>query len=111
MASTETRKLPKQCYARFIALTHHVWVPLTVFLLTRVGRRTGLYYTDSPPLPVWPPPRIHRHKVFAGLAGRGQTSIGWFFGFKRHLVFNHEREIIALTLTPGKGHDTTPVPQ
>ena len=31
------------CYARFIALTHHVWVPLMVFLLTRMGRRTGLY--------------------------------------------------------------------
>src|SRR4051812_18347869 len=56
-------------------------------------------------------PRIHRHKVFAGLAGRGQTSIGWFFGFKLHLVFNHEREIVALTLTPGNVHDTTPVPQ
>ena len=31
------------CYARFIALTHHVWVPLTVFLHTRMGRRTGIY--------------------------------------------------------------------
>ena len=28
------------CYARFIAFTNHVWVPLTVFLLTRMGRRT-----------------------------------------------------------------------
>ena len=25
------------CYARFIAVTKHVWVPLTVFLLTRTG--------------------------------------------------------------------------
>ena len=38
------------CYGRFIALTSHVWVPLTVFLLTRMGRRTGLYYIDSTPL-------------------------------------------------------------
>jgi hypothetical protein len=42
------------CYARFIALTPHVWVPLTIFLLTRMGRRTGIYYIDSPPLPVSP---------------------------------------------------------
>jgi hypothetical protein len=26
--------------------------------------------------------RINRHKVFAGLAQRGKTSMGWFFGFK-----------------------------
>ena len=99
------------CYARFIALTHHVWVPLTVFLLTRMGRRTGLYYIDSTPLPVCHPRRINRHKVFAGLAERGKTSVGWFFGFKLHLVFNHERQIVALKLTPGNIHDTTPVEQ
>src|SRR3954452_18903856 len=31
------------CYARFIALTSHVWVPLTMFLLSRMGRKSGLY--------------------------------------------------------------------
>ena len=98
------------CYARFIAVTKHVWVPLTVFLLTRMGRRTGLYYIDSTPLPVCHPRRINRHKVFAGLAERGKTSLGWFFGFKLHLVFNHERQIVALKLTPGNVNDTTPVP-
>ena len=99
------------CYARFIALTDHVWLPLTVFLHTRMGRKTGIYDIDSTPLPVCHPRRINRHKVFAGLAGRGQTSTGWFFGFKRHLVFNHERQILALTLTPGNVSDTTPVSQ
>ena len=28
--------------------------------------------------------RISRHKVFEGLARRGKTSTGWFFGFKLH---------------------------
>ena len=46
--------------------------------------------------------------MFAGLAQRGKTSMGWFFGFKPHLVFNTDNEIVALKLTPG--HDTTPVP-
>ena len=99
------------CYARFITLTHHVWVPLTVFLLTRMGRKTGLYYIDSTPLPVCHPRRINRHKVFAGLAKRGKSSVGWFFGFKLPLVFNHERQIVALTLPPGTVNDTTPVSQ
>jgi hypothetical protein len=44
--------------------------------------------------------------VFAGLAQRGK--MGWFFGFKLHLVFNTDHEIVALKLTPV--HDTTPVP-
>src|SRR4051812_12901403 len=52
--------------------------------------------------------RISRHKVFAGLAQRGK--MGWFFGFKLHLVFNTDNEIVALKLTPGNVHDTTPVP-
>ena len=34
--------------------------------------------------------------------------MGWFFGFKLHLVFNNDNEIVALKLTPG--NDTTPVP-
>ena len=34
--------------------------------------------------------------------------MGWFFGFKLHLVFNNCHEIVALKLTPG--NDTTPVP-
>jgi hypothetical protein len=50
--------------------------------------------------------RISRHKVFADLAQRGK--MGWFFGFKLHLVFNNRHEIVALKLTPG--NDTTPVP-
>ncbi len=64
------------CYARFIALTSHVWVPLTVFLLSRMGRKSGLYYIDSTALAVCHNRRIGRHKVFAGLAARGKTSTG-----------------------------------
>jgi hypothetical protein len=98
------------CYARFIALTNHVWMPLTVFLLSRMGRRTGIYYIDSTPLAVCHNRRIGRHQVFADLAARGKSSIGWFVGVKLHLVFNHERQIVALKLTPGNVNDTTPVP-
>jgi hypothetical protein len=34
--------------------------------------------------------------------------MGWFFGFKLHLVFNNCHEIVALKLTPVQ--DTKPVP-
>ena len=65
---------------------------------------------DSTALPVCNNKRIARHKVFDGLAARGKTSMGWFFGFKLHLVFNHLNEIVAVKLTPGNVSDTAPVP-
>ena len=92
------------CYEHFVALQKSVFVPLVFFLHSHLG--TGLYYIDSTALPVCDNHRIARHKVFADLAQRGK--MGWFFGFKLHLVFNTDHEIVALKLTPV--HDTTPVP-
>ena len=94
------------CYEHFVALQKSVFVPLVVFLHSHLGTKTGLYYIDSTALPVCDNHRISRHKVFAGLAQRGK--MGWFFGFKLHLVFNTDNEIVALKLTPV--HDTQPVP-
>lgn len=99
------------CYDRFLTLTQRVWALLVFFLISRMGAKTDIYYLDSTPLAVCHNRRIGRHKVFAGLAARGKTSIGWFFGFKLHLVFNHQREIVALKLTPGNVSDTRPVPE
>jgi Transposase DDE domain len=97
------------CYERFVTLQKSVFMPLLCFLLSRLGHRTGIYYIDSTALPVCHNRRISRHQTFAGLAARGKTSMGWFFGFKLHLVFNHEHEIVALKLTPGNVSDTAPV--
>lgn len=98
-------------YERFVFLQSRVFVPLTLFLSSRCGRKTGIYYVDSTALPVCKNLRISRHKVFDGLAARGKTSTGWFFGFKLHLVFNHLNEIVAVKLTKGNISDTTPVPE
>lgn len=99
------------CYERFLTLTKRVWVLLAFFLASRMGDKTDIYYIDSTPLVVCHNRRIGRHKVFDGLAARGKTSTGWFFGFKLHLVFNHRREIVALKLTPGNVSDAAPVPE
>ena len=37
--------------------------------------------------------------------------MGWFFGFKLHLVFNNLNQIVACKLTGGQVHDTRPVPR
>ena len=84
-------------------------MPLMFFMMSRLGKKTGIYYIDSTPLPVCHNRRIQRHKTFAGLAERGKTSMGWFFGFKLHLVFNDLNEIVAVKMTPGHVSDTAPV--
>jgi hypothetical protein len=99
------------CYEQFVTLQKRAFVPLLFFLFSRMGKKTGIYYIDSTALPVCDNHRIQRHKTFAGLAARGKTSMGWFFGFKLHLVFNHLNEIVACKLTGGQVHDTKPVPQ
>ena len=53
--------------------------------------------------------RIPRHQVFAGSAGRGQTSVGWFYGFKLHLIINGRSEIVSCYLTAGNVDDRKPV--
>jgi Transposase DDE domain len=98
------------CYERFIALQQRAFLPLMAFLFSKLGKKTGIYYIDSTALPVCHNRRIGRHKTFAGLAARGKTSMGWFLGFKLHLVFNDRNEIAALKLTPGNVADTAPVP-
>jgi hypothetical protein len=49
--------------------------------------------------------------VFRGLAERDKTSVGWFFGFKVHLVFNDGGELLTFRLTAGNVDDRAPVPQ
>ncbi|SPJ31801.1 unnamed protein product [Candidatus Protochlamydia amoebophila UWE25] len=37
--------------------------------------------------------------------------MGWFFGFKLHLVINHHAEIVTFKLTTGNIDDRKPVPE
>jgi hypothetical protein len=98
-------------YNRFVQLMPSVGVYLAIYLKTRcMGSCTGVSFIDSTPLVVCLNPRIHCHKVFAGVAERGKSSTGWFFGFKLHLVANEKGEILNIKLTPGNVDDRKPVP-
>jgi len=48
-------------------------------------------------------------KVFSGLAARGKSSMGWFFGFKLHLVVTDCSDILNFCVTPGNINDRVPV--
>jgi hypothetical protein len=96
-------------YQRFVELMPRALVPLCCSLSTRKGRRTEPAFTDSTPLAVCDHHRIATHKVCAGLAMRGKTSIGWFFGSTLQLIVNDEGELLAFRLTPGNVDDRQPV--
>jgi len=98
-------------YQRFVELMPTVLVPLLAYLHTQLGSCTGISFIDSTSLAVCRNPRIHQHRVFDGRAARGKTSVGWFYGFKLHLVVNDQGEILAFCLTPGNVDDRHPVPK
>jgi hypothetical protein len=99
-------------YNRFVEFIPSVLVVLCVYLRTFcLGTCTGISFIDSTALAVCKNPRIHSHKVFAGVAERGKTSTGWFFGFKLYLIFNDRGELLNLLLTPGNVDDRKPVPK
>lgn len=97
-------------YNRFVELMPMALFPLCLYLRSRLGTVTGISFIDATPLPVCHNRRIPRHKVFDGLAARGKTSTGWFYGFKLHLVINDQGELLAFYLTPGNVDDRKPVP-
>lgn len=97
-------------YNRFVELKREALYPLCLYLRSRMGRPTGIAFIDSTPLAVCTNKRIPRHKVFAESAGRGKSSVGWFYGFKLHLIINERGELLTFYLTPGNVDDRKPVP-
>lgn len=97
-------------YNRMVELCSKTIVPLGMYLKTAgTGPCTGISFIDSTPLRVCHNRRIHSHKVFNGLATRGQCSIGWFYGFKLHLVNSETGHIVDMMLTPANVDDRQPL--
>ena len=97
-------------YERFVILMPSVLGPLSAYLKSLYGRCHGISFIDSTALAVCDNHRIHNHKVFTHLAQRGKGSMGWFYGFKLHLVVNDCGELLACQITPGNVDDRKPVP-
>ena len=98
-------------YHRFVELMPTALLPLCLYLQRRKGRCTGISFIDSTPLRVCHNRRIVQHKVFDGIAQRGKNSMGYFFGFKLHVVINDRGELLGVQLTPGNVDDRRPVPE
>lgn len=96
-------------YNRFVELQREALVPLWCYLQTRKGSCTGVAFVDATTLAVCHNLRIPSHKVLWDCARRGQSSMGWFYGFKLHLVINDCGELLGFYLTPGNVDDRKPV--
>jgi len=76
-------------YNRFVELQKSVIQSLAVFLkLFGLGKCSGISFIDSTALKVCHYKREKQHKVFKGIAEKSYGTLGWFHGFKLHLVCN-----------------------
>ena len=96
-------------YSRFVQLKKEVLEVLRVYLTANFGDCGGVSFVDSTRLRVCENPRISSHGVFAGQAERSKTSLGWFYGFKLHLIINEKGELLDGALTPGNTDDRKPL--
>lgn len=104
--TTQKSAFPKLLsYNRFIEIMPRCLQALSCFFHQVKGIDTGISIIDSTKLMVCHNLRIKRHRVFKGLANRGKSSTGWFYGFKLHIVINSLGEIINLKVTSGNVHD------
>jgi hypothetical protein len=107
--TSEFPRLPS--YNRFIELQQKClgYFYAMLMIWCALAKHTGLGYIDSTHISVCHNKRISRHKVFKGLAARGKTTMGWFFGLKLHLLINEKGELLNVLLTPGNVDDRVPV--
>ena len=97
-------------YNPFVELEREVAIPLALFIKkVLLGKCTGISFVDSTPLRVCRNQRIHIHKTFKGIAQRGKCSMGWFFGFKLHLICNEKGELLNFMITLGDIDDREPL--
>jgi len=98
-------------YNRFVELMSRLFMPLNILLHLLFGEETGLYFIDATTIKVCHNKRRYSNKVFAGFAKSGKSSMGFFHGFKLHVIINDKGEFVALKMTKGNVDDRVPVPE
>jgi hypothetical protein len=97
-------------YNRFVELMQSASLPMTIFLKTCcLGEGTGIAFIDSTPIRVCKNKRIKRNRVFKDIAQVGKSTMGYFYGFKLHLVINDKGELLNFVVTQGNVDDREPL--
>jgi hypothetical protein len=98
-------------YNRFVEIGQRAAIELAAFLTSRLEPCTGISFIDSTKIAVCNNKRISRNKVFEGVAAMGKSTMGWFYGFKLHLIVNDKGGLVKVLVTPGNIDDRVPVPK
>lgn len=97
-------------YNRFVELMQSATLPMAIFLKTCcLGNGTGIAFIDSTPIRVCKNKRIKRNRVFKDTAQLGKSTMGYFFGFKLHLVINDKGELLNFIITQANVDDREPL--
>lgn len=97
-------------YNRFVELQQKAIVPMVLFLqMCCLGQCSGISFMDSTLIKVCHSKREKQNRVFKGIAEKGRGSMGWFFGFKLHIIINERGQIIDFLITKGNVDDRQPL--
>ena len=69
-------------YNRFVELMQANVMALSLY------ECTGISFVDSTPLRACKNKQISQNKVFKNIATIGKSTMGWFYGFKLHIIVN-----------------------
>ena len=90
----------------FVEIMRYAFVPLLLYTIRgHFGKCSGISFVDSTLIKVCDNHRIKNNHVFSEYAKRGKSSMGWFYGFKLHLIINDKGEILSFCLTLGNIDD------
>ena len=92
-------------YQRFVTISQEIKEDLYYLILIIPKFLNGNYIIDSTHIKVCHNKRIYSHSIFKNLAARGKSTMGWFFGFKLHIVINDRAEIMNFSFTKGNVDD------
>jgi hypothetical protein len=93
-------------YNRFVELMQSNLLPLTLYMKTCcLGECKGNSFIDSSPIRACENKRIAQNKVFKDIATIGKSTMGWFYGFKLHVVINDKVELLDFIITQANVDD------
>lgn len=92
-------------YKNFLEAVNKLSVLATVLLqgfmnvFNKIIGDSGLKFTDSTKLEVCRIKREFSHKVCFGIASKSKSTMGWFYGFRLHIICNELMQILKLKIT------------
>ena len=99
------------CYSKFVEAMNRV-SPIAAIIGLSLARffrkKTGINepkFSDSSKLKVCEIKREFTHKVCKGMAAKSKSTMGWFYGFRLHIVCNRLMQILAFSITSGNVDD------